>query len=100
MTNFLVYKIAHSGTLAEVIHESNGVSGVQTLCTSLYAIHEIQEGEGRKRLPDVVAARSTYFFCVVQALSLTVHDIHVLGGIEQLTSSLPKNGNPKPFKQR
>ena len=98
MTNFLVYKIAHSGTLAEVIHESNGVSGVQTLCTSLYAIHEIQEVEGRKRLPGVVAARSTYFFCIVQALSLTVHGIYVFGGNKQLTS--PKNGNLKPFKQR
>ena len=59
--NFLVYKIAHSGTLAEVIHVSNGVSGVQTLCTSLYAIHEIQEVEERKCSPGV-AAHSTYFF--------------------------------------
>ena len=81
-----------------MIHESNGVSAVQTLCTSLYAIREIQEVERRKCLPGVVAARSTYFLCVVQALSLTVHDIYVFDGIKQLT--LPKNGNLEPFKQR
>ena len=78
MTNFLVYKIAHSGTLAEVIHESNGVSGVQTLCTSLYAIHESQE--------------------FLQALSLTVQGIYVFGRIKRLAS--PKNDNLEPFKQK
>ena len=78
-----------------MIHESDNVSGVQSLCTSLYAIHEIQEVEGRKCLPGVVAARSAYFFCEVQALSLTVQGIYVFGGIERLAS--PKNGNLEPF---
>ena len=86
MKNFLVYKIAHSGTYSDVIHESDGVSGVQRLCILLYAVHEILEVEGRKCLPGVVAAHSTYFFCVVQALSLTVQDIYVFGGNKQLTS--------------
>ena len=92
MINFLVYKIAHSGTYSDVIHISDGVSGVQGLCTSLYAIHEIQEVERRKCLPGVAAARSTYFFRVVQALSLTVRYIYVFGGIKRQASL--KNGNP------
>ena len=61
-------------------------------------MYEIQEVEGRKRLPGVVAARRTYFFCVIQALSLTVQDIYVFGGIKRLAS--PKNDNLEPFKQK